>query len=205
MKITDEFINEQRAIAAKATPRPWWKGQHHEETIENLNTWLGQMPLHHEWLTLFMVGAGKFGDDGNEDNIRIPAVTGNGPASEANMDYIVEAANNYPAALDEIERLRERLSDYPALVDSNKLLQARLIEKEAISNRLVARFIETEQRIDKLTRRAEIAEINLNRTMSLLKNTGFEIVVRDGRTVLSGHGVQYVECFTDEENSEGGK
>lgn len=112
MKITEEFINEQRAIAAKATPRPWWRGQHHEETIENLNTWLGQMPLHHEWLTLFMVGAGEFGDDGNEDNIRIPAVTGNGPASEANMHYIVEATNNYPAALDEIERLRDVVLEF---------------------------------------------------------------------------------------------
>jgi len=68
------------------------------------------MPKRHDGLTIFVAGAGIFGSDGNKDNIRIPAVTGNGPKSEANMDFIVATANALPDLLDEVERLTAELA-----------------------------------------------------------------------------------------------
>ena len=109
MNFTPEEIAHLREIVAKATKRPWWHGQHQEETVDELSQWIGEMPAKHDGLTLWMVGAGVFGEDRNEDEIRIPAITGNGPTSEANMDFIISAVNTHEAALDLIEQQRAEI------------------------------------------------------------------------------------------------
>ena len=106
--ITPEEIARLRELEKKATPGPWFLAVHEEKTVKKLMAWLAKFGSHYpNNKILHMVGAGKFGEDGlDEDEIRVPAVTGNGPTSEANRDYICAARNALPALLDEVERLR---------------------------------------------------------------------------------------------------
>lgn len=141
MNFTPEEIKHLREIAARASDRPWWPGQHQEETVDELSIWIGKMPAKHDGLTLWMVGAGSFGQDGNEDEIRVPAITGNGPLSEANMDYIVAAVNTHEAALDlieqqraEIERLREAIEALRGYVEIPKEADIETDYERAIFN-----------------------------------------------------------------------
>lgn len=116
MKITDEFINEQRAIAAKATPRPW-KWYNGEQTY--LYTLKNGRCFVMDFVRKGMQRAQpRFSDRGNS-----PLGGVMYPASELNLDthpdarYIVEAANNYPDALDEIEQLRAEVTALRAVLD----------------------------------------------------------------------------------------
>ena len=84
-EFTLEFIAEQLALAAKATPRPWAKlyefniagasGNRSVAACGGYSQYPHQELAHNE--------------------------------NTANTDYIIAAANNYPAALEEIARLRE--------------------------------------------------------------------------------------------------
>ena len=107
MPDTPDFA-QLRELAEKATPRPWYPAIHEESTVKKLMAWLSKFGMHYpDNKIIHMVGSGKIGDDGlDEDEIRVPAVTGNGPCSEANRDYIVAAANGLPVLMDEYERLR---------------------------------------------------------------------------------------------------
>ena len=87
-KFTDEFIRQQREIAAKATPRPWVAEWNCEPRVKG-----GTVKFYEGWA-------------------ETPTLTGDTLSeveSQANSDrlYMESAANNYPGALAEIERLRE--------------------------------------------------------------------------------------------------
>lgn len=111
IEFTTEIIEAELELAEKATPRPWWLGTH-DGDLDDIQSFMAACAAFYpDSRRLFMVGAGPIPDnfvaDGSEPTL-IPAITGNGPTSEANHEYIAAAANNYPAALYEILNLRSR-------------------------------------------------------------------------------------------------
>jgi len=138
--IISEEIARLRELEKKATPRPWFLAVHEEKTVKKLMEWTAKLGMHYpDNKTIHMVGAGKFGEDGlDEDEIRVPAVTGNGPTSEANRDYICAARNVLPDLLDEIERLQA--AGFIEVERANKAeadLAAALKRAEALQEALV--------------------------------------------------------------------
>lgn len=102
MTIDKETIAKLRELEARATPGEWFAGCYTgtaDESARDVHTACFDAgdPSH-----LFSVGV-----EGDEDGAS-PAVTGNGPKSEANALLIAAMRNDLPTLLDEIERLRER-------------------------------------------------------------------------------------------------
>jgi hypothetical protein len=89
-EFTPEFIAEQLALAAKATPRPW-------------RTWDSERGF----IGIANNEAVDLGTASRADDVCIISEEVNDHRCAEDATYIVTAANNYPAALDEIERLRE--------------------------------------------------------------------------------------------------
>jgi hypothetical protein len=105
-QFTPEFIKAQRELADKATERPWWVGHSNTTSLEYAKTYSGKMLDYNPQNTdLWMVGSRD-----PEGVPLITSLTGNGPTSETNADFVMSAANHYPAALTEIERLRDLLA-----------------------------------------------------------------------------------------------
>jgi len=83
MEFTDEFIAQQKELAAKATPRPWSIAGRPPCIVDN-----PPGPCHE------IICWGKDGNrHGETDNWN-------------DLSYLVSAANHWEAALDEIERLK---------------------------------------------------------------------------------------------------
>jgi hypothetical protein len=102
-QFTPEFMAEQRKLAAKATERPWWVGHSNTTSLEEAKTYACKMlDYNPENTDLWLVGGGD-----PEGVPLITSMTGNGPTSETNADFVMSAANHYPAALDEIERQQQ--------------------------------------------------------------------------------------------------
>jgi hypothetical protein len=113
-KFTPKFMAEQRELAEKATERPWWVGHSDTRNLEDAKSYLAEMLDYlPENTDLWMVGSG----DPNGVAL-ITAMTGNGPTSETNADYVMSAANNFPAALNEIEKLQAERDEWHCAYNS---------------------------------------------------------------------------------------
>jgi len=89
-EFTPEFIAEQLALAAKATPRPW-------------RTWDSERGF----IGIANNEAVDLGTASRADDVCIISEEVNDHHNKEDAAYITAAANNYPAALEEIARLRE--------------------------------------------------------------------------------------------------
>lgn len=88
-EFTPEFIAEQLALAAKATPRPW-------------RTWDSERGF----IGIANNEAVDLGTASRADDVCIISEEVNDHHNKEDAAYITAAANNYPAALEEIARLR---------------------------------------------------------------------------------------------------
>ena len=117
---TKEIIEEQKQVAEKASPRPWWLGEK-PGTMEESGKFMAEAAAFYpESQMLYMVGAGPIPENNHSDGSEpclIPAITGNGPTSEANRNFIVEAVNNYIPALEKIEQLNSVLQTVMDAID----------------------------------------------------------------------------------------
>lgn len=104
---TPEFIAAQRALAEKATPRPYYYGTDPDQQYEYEAT---ENPLTDKQLKIIASPG---------DGSHIMGIWADGEWTkkdyhefvEINAIYLTAAANNYPASLDEIERLNRLIKD----------------------------------------------------------------------------------------------
>ena len=112
-KFTPDFIEEQRELAAHATPRSW----SYYSCRRCGQIWCDDYPI-------ATVTQGEWGDtypvikDGKA--CMASSYYGKIPdaLARANEEYIVEACNNYPDALEEIERLKKEIMKMEAEMET---------------------------------------------------------------------------------------
>lgn len=109
----DEMIVELERAYKASTQGYWRRGETaHLTTIEETREWLGRMVDYHpEQPRLMMLAAMEDQSDPPEvlENVEeyvCPAVTGNGPKSEANAAFIELAHNWMPLLLEELKASR---------------------------------------------------------------------------------------------------
>ena len=119
MELTDDELSYLERAYQASTPG-YWRRAHTGQiaTIEDTRAWLGRMVDYHpeqpqlEMLEA-MVDASDPGDIlENIEEYVVPALTGNGPTSEANAVFIEVAHNWMPLLLDEIKRARALLKAF---------------------------------------------------------------------------------------------
>jgi hypothetical protein len=103
-----ERLEEIRKRADKATPGPWETAIYDKakEPIEWLRECLshGSGPVHLTWCPEHPLTQGLYP---RPEHAVVPAITGNGPTSEANAVFVAAARSDVPWLLEEITRLAD--------------------------------------------------------------------------------------------------
>jgi hypothetical protein len=111
--ITDEVLEELTVICEAATQDEWKLGHTGTETLEAAATWMTETLSKRDSADVWLVFCG----DPDGENIT-PAVTGNGPTSEANAVYLcaVQPINVY-RLITEIKRGRNEIMRLTRLLE----------------------------------------------------------------------------------------
>jgi hypothetical protein len=103
--VTSDRLDEIKTRAEAATPGPWNPAiAPHPDSAQTHAEYL-VASLCNEGRPLWVAWAENPTDDGFA--YVVPAVTGDGPTSEANADFVAHAREDVPWLIAEVERLRE--------------------------------------------------------------------------------------------------
>ena len=155
--LSEEQLREIEERMNKATPAPWILGHADTQSLSAAIDWMTKIILHSSNPDLWCTGV--YETDDPDAEFLFTAVTGNGPTSCANADFIANARQDNLALLATIRELQARLDDSEhgfklALGDSGEYrrqveeLQARVaeLEPDAKLGRMV-REMPVEQRL----------------------------------------------------------
>lgn len=103
MMALDEFFAAMDGIATEITPTPWIFGVHTQPTVEELAEYAAESVRKRDGTSAFMAFVQDAGRD--PDSYLTTAISGNGPRSAANAQFLIGCVNNYSVMRDAI---RER-------------------------------------------------------------------------------------------------
>lgn len=110
-----DILDRAKAALEGITPGPW---THHVSTPEDTGE------SHAQWQANTLIGDGEplhvltAATDDDRYAYIVPAITGDGPTSARNADFIASARGLMPELVDEVEQLRAHVNVARAVVDS---------------------------------------------------------------------------------------
>ena len=119
MPLSDDELDELETLYQASTKGVWRRARtDHLNTISETRDYLGRMvDFYSEQPRLALIAVATDGSDnpGDGNDWVCPALTGNGPAAEANAAFLEVAHNDMPHLLAEIREARRLLALRPAL------------------------------------------------------------------------------------------
>ena len=105
--MTEEELQRMEELEKGATGGPWTVELDDSERVkQEISAFIDRSGGRHFWCLV----EGVF-DEANAPNNLLPAMTGNGPTSEANANFIAAARSFITPAIAEIRRLREKIEE----------------------------------------------------------------------------------------------
>ena len=110
--LSEEQLREIEERERKASPGPWILGHSNTEVFTDAIDWMTNIIIKSTDPDLWCTGLYRGDDPGGDDpetEFLFTAVTGNGPTSAANADFIAHARQDIPALVATIRELQARV------------------------------------------------------------------------------------------------
>lgn len=136
-RLTQGQIEAIRARASKATPGPLivaLAGKNNEllQSPEECAQYAYDTVMHRDSNRLYVVVEG--GDKFNPDDTSMVAMTGNGPTSKANADFIAHSREDIPTLLSELDAVRQERDEAVATAEKMRKALNHYTDAEALDD-----------------------------------------------------------------------